>query len=148
MAVQQISGILTGEYQFSASITVNDPTSGFSLAIGDSTTDAFSFSGFSGYIFDWSGDFVGGYQSGNPFLISGNIFNESPQRMSYFIDDVLIKNNMNPVEMDSDTISFDPFNSGSMILNITEVSNSEIYTFLTSSEGYTLESSDSYIFVV
>jgi len=68
---------------------------GIGSGIGTNDRLAYSgiiFSGQDGYIFDQEGDFVGGYATNQNFNITTNIHEDG--HVSYFIDDVLIKNNL------------------------------------------------------
>lgn len=144
MAIQFISGLLTGDFGFHAKITVNDPASGFHFALGQSGVNfdpVIAFSGYSGYVFDWSGDFVGGYTSGDEFSISGAMMNETPLRASYHIDDVLIKNSLTPLNNTINSISFDAYRGGSLSIELYESSEEQGVLFLESSDQFTLTSS-------
>ena len=85
-------------FSFVADISVGVPESGFLLQIGQSGNDYFpnvSFSGVSGYLFDASGNFFGGYQKNIPFSLSGNFFfSNSTGRYSYYYNNVLVANNI------------------------------------------------------
>ena len=85
-------------------ILVENTYSGFYVAAGtgDVVTgeggstgllnSGFVFSGYEGYVFDQSGRFVGGYAPNVPVNISVHM--KSDDTYSYFIDDVLIANNV------------------------------------------------------
>lgn len=80
-------------------ILVDDTYSGFLVAAGTGNVagdallnSGFAFSGYEGYVFDQSGKFVGGYAPNIPVNISVHI--KEDETYSYFINDVLIANNM------------------------------------------------------
>lgn len=91
---------ITGYSRSIIGLTFNlqDALQGFSVAIGAGTNEdngldysGILFSGYEGYIFDQDGDFVGGYRENKQFTITTHIHEDS--HVSYYIDDVLIKNN-------------------------------------------------------
>tara|TARA_B100000131_G_scaffold319150_1_gene364448 strand:+ start:1144 stop:1554 length:411 start_codon:yes stop_codon:yes gene_type:complete len=88
--------------RFDVTIEVGTPISGFNFAImqtGLHGSSAFTgvkiaeFSGREGYLFDQSGNFFGGYQSGVPFDISVH-YNYEITGFSYYFGDVLMANNI------------------------------------------------------
>jgi len=90
---------ITGYSRSIIDLTLNvaDAYSGFHVAIGAGTNagggldySGIMYSGYEGYIFDQSGDFVGGYAQGNPFIITSHLHDDN--HVSYYINDVLIKN--------------------------------------------------------
>lgn len=94
---QQLTGY--EESILNLNILVENTYSGFSVAggTGNAEGDAllnsgFVFSGYEGYVFDQSGRFVGGYAPNIPVNLS--IHMKSDDTYSYFIDDVLIANNV------------------------------------------------------
>lgn len=150
---------------FSADLYVGFSSSGFSFELGK-TGDPFystiSFSGYSGYIFDQSGDFVGGYKRGQNINISGNYFfgdlatsgNEivddfSTGRLSYYINNKLICNNISGPTGFFDTILFEDYDGvNTMSLEViledgspTALQDSDQF-YLISSDGYYLCSND------
>lgn len=106
-------------------------------------TESVAFSGYSGYIFDQERDLIGGYQSGDIISFSGVVFDESELRMSYYLNDKLIKNNLELSWPFIDTIIFDNGGSGSMNFNVVERFDSEDdqVVYLQSSDGYLLMTS-------
>tara|TARA_R100001509_G_scaffold48212_1_gene26151 strand:- start:2446 stop:2847 length:402 start_codon:yes stop_codon:yes gene_type:complete len=76
---------------------INSPESGFDISLretGVSTTNVgqiINFSGVSGYLFDQSGNFFAGYESGVSFKLK-TIFDHSNRRFSYYHNDYLIAN--------------------------------------------------------
>lgn len=134
---------------FNAEISLNTPQSGFVLQIGQTGNPLYpnvSFSGVSGYLFDKSGIFFGGFQKNVPFSISGDFFfNETPSRYSYYYNGLLVSNNIYGGTGFIDTAIFNDYNSNSSCrLNVVLgggsptilADNSLIY--LVSSEGYYL----------
>lgn len=99
---QQVAGY--EESITNLTITIDDTFSGFSVAAGTGDVVAgeggstgllnsgFVFSGNVGYIFDQSGRFVGGYSHDLAFDISVHM--KRNNTYSYFINDVLIANNV------------------------------------------------------
>tara|TARA_B100001093_G_scaffold236738_2_gene226840 strand:- start:71 stop:442 length:372 start_codon:yes stop_codon:yes gene_type:complete len=94
---QQVAGY--EESITNLNISIDDTFSGFSVAAGTGNAEGdgllnsgFVFSGSVGYIFDQSGRFVGGYSPNIPFDISVHM--KRNDTYSYFIDDVLIANNI------------------------------------------------------
>jgi len=94
---QQLTGY--EESILNLNILVENTYSGFSVAggTGNAEGDAllnsgFVFSGYEGYVFDQSGRFVGGYAPNIPVNLS--IHMKSNDTYSYFIDNVLIANNV------------------------------------------------------
>ena len=91
---------------FDFTITVNNPLSGFEFTIQDSGTypvkNLITFSGNEGYVFDQSGHFCGGYQSGIPFDISVH-YSKDFTGFSYYFNDILIANNMSGMSGTSNT---------------------------------------------
>lgn len=152
MSARTSSGILTGDYSFNAAITVRNPTSGFYFAIGESGaggtfSESVAFSGYSGYVFDQEKDFVGGYKSGIAFQISGVVFGGSDIKMAYYINEHLIKNNVDINDsLNPDTIVFENYGSGILKLTLQERSTRNS-TYLVSSDPFILESSNNFFFV-
>lgn len=76
---------------------INPPSSGFSFCLGSGTgasnfVTGLAFSGYNGYIFDQSGNFFGGYRSGQRFDLQIHGFSEL--RASYFFNGVLMANDI------------------------------------------------------
>jgi len=144
-------------FVFEANILVAS-NSGFAFHLsktGDSIYDVVSFSGYSGFIFDQKGYFVGGYRKNEVLSISGNYFFGSfPQtgnliedelanaRFSYFINNKLIANNISGQTGYFDTVRFEDYGVNSLNFNyILETGSPEIifdsgYNPILSSEGY------------
>lgn len=104
-------GYTNQPFSFNAEIALTTPQSGFALKIGQTGATFYpnlSFSGVSGYLFDKSGVFFGGYQKDVPFRISGDFFfNETPLRYSYYYNEVLVANNVYGGTGFVDTIIFE-----------------------------------------
>lgn len=122
-----------------SSINIDTPNSGFSLMFGYSTGGShfqtgFGFSGYSGYIFDYNGLMIGGYQSGTPFEIESNIF-KNEGRVSYFVDGVLINNNSsyNPSISIFNKVEFEKYNNSTANISIYDGDSENYYTLLDSS---------------
>lgn len=154
------------DFSFNASIQVSAPESGFSLEIGksgDSFYPVISLSGYSGYIFDQSGNFVHGYRQNEVFNFSGNYFfgdyydsggnvlvdETGIARFSYFINDVLICNNLTGQTGFIDSIIFDDQDDqNTLLLDLFLDTGSPCVladstgTYLLSSESYYLSASD------
>lgn len=119
-------------FSVNANITIQIPTSGFSLKFGrigswenhitqveneveirrmgppcgEPFVSVVAFSGYSGYIFDQSGNLIGGYLKNEPFDLEFNAFYGTGQknRLSYKINNTLIANNL-------------PINSGDVFID-------------------------------
>ena len=83
---------------FDITVLVDNPSSGFEFSLmetGVSATphDLIQFSGKEGYLFDQSGNFFGGYQSGLPFTVSV-YYDWTNTGFKYYFDDVLIANDL------------------------------------------------------
>jgi len=83
-------------------VVVDDTYSGFSILAGTATEEgddltniSYGFNGYEGYIFDFSGRFVGGYSKDIPINISVHMKDDNTY--SYFINDALICNNMDGI---------------------------------------------------
>ena len=146
-------GFTNVDFSFNADIAVQVPESGFLLQLGQTGNDfhaSISFSGASGYIFDQSGDLVGGYMKNEAFSISGNYFFDgndvdSAGRLSYFINDTLIANNVGSTGF-IDCIRFEG-HTDDTIGNISIVRDTGDFTALMDSEGVYLLSSDDYFLI-
>ena len=83
---------------FDVVVVVDNPLSGFEFSIMETgaaatAVDLIQFSGQEGYLFDQSGKFFGGYQSGVPFDISIH-YDWANTGFKYYFEDVLIANNL------------------------------------------------------
>lgn len=144
LVYQDITGYHESIIDFN--ISISSAESGFLLAaglgIGDSglINSGIIFSGYNGYIFDQSGDFIGGYRSNNPFKISTYIHED---HVSYYIDDVLIKNNINTgiVFNKPNRIEFNKYEDSSVSI-VHRGSLEDKFIYLADSSGIILISSD------
>lgn len=128
-------------------ITIDNPASGFSLMFGYSGDGSnfvtgFGFSGYSGYLFDNSGTFFGGYQSGIEFQIDSHIF-RNENRVSYFYNGSLIRNNIyySSSLLKINAVEFDKI-ADSVASIIVYDGDKESYNVLLDSSGIFLYSSD------
>jgi len=99
---------------------VNEPASGFSFAFGSGTgagdfTTGLSFRGSGGYLFDQSGNFFGGYRSGELFNVQVHSFDF--ERASYFYDGVLMSNHIEII-CPINCIEFEKYGSSTMGMRI------------------------------
>jgi len=83
---------------YSVDITVNSPISGFEFSLMETGVDGtfksanmITMSGQEGYLFDQSGNFFGGYQSGVPFNLQ-IYYDKGNTSFSYYYKDVLMAN--------------------------------------------------------
>lgn len=93
-------------FSVKADITIQVPTSGFSLKFGrigswagppyEPFVSVVEFSGYSGYIFDQDMNLIGGYLKDQPFDLEFHAFYQTGQgnRLSYKINETLIANNL------------------------------------------------------
>ena len=110
------------ESVISMDFNIEDAHSGFLVAAGSGigTNDRLDysgiiFSGYEGYIFDQSGDFVGGYEANSTFNITSHIHTgNNYSYASYFIDGVLIKNDYGPLTKVPMRIEFDKHGESSL----------------------------------
>lgn len=153
------------DFVFNASFQVCNTDTGFVFQIGksgDSFYPVVSFSGYSGYIFDQSGSFVHGYRKNELINISGNYFygdtfvSGNPlvdetgiARLSYFINDNLIANNISGQTGFFDTVTFEDYGCDALfsLEYVLETGSPCVLadntgTYLLSSEGYYLAASD------
>ena len=128
------------------SFIINSPESGFSFHLGNlsgsSFITGFGFSGYSGYIFDHSGTFFGGYSSGTQFTLNCHLF-DSGQRISYFYNDVLMSNYLpfkNSLAL-VNCIEFDKINNSTALVSINDKIG-DIFYSLADYNGIYLVSSD------
>lgn len=136
-------------FSFNAEIALTVPQSGFALKFGQTGSPFYSnvsFSGISGYLFDKSGVFFGGYQKNVPFRISGDFFfNDASPRYAYYYNDVLVANNIYGGTGFIDAVIFEDYGSNSSCrIDFTKAGGSPIILadntgiYLVSSEGYFL----------
>lgn len=132
---------------FSADVSVGVADSGFLLQIGQTGSNyepAVSFSGVSGYLFDLSGNFFGGYQKNRTFNISGNLsLDPNGSRHSYYYDGVLMANNLQTTGIFVDNLRFQNYgglNTANIDLNIQGGAS----TLIADSEGVFLLSQDGF----
>jgi hypothetical protein len=99
-------------------INVDNLELGFLVAAGTGNpagdgllNSGFVFSGYEGYVFDQSGRFVGGYEPNLPINLSVHM--KSDDTYSYFIDNVLIENNVSG-STGFDYIEFDKHNDSTL----------------------------------
>ena len=83
---------------FDVTVVVDNPLSGFEFSIMETGVGApalslIQFSGQEGYVFDQSGNFVGGYRSGVPFDMSIH-YDWTTTGFKYYFEDVLVANNL------------------------------------------------------
>lgn len=134
-------------FTFSADISVGVPESGFSLIIGQNGgVDNLAFSGVSGYLFDASGNFFGGYKKNTEFNISGYFFFDGDfGRYSYFYDGLLVANNMGGSTGYVDKISFEDYgglNTARLTINL----NGGIKNILSDNNGILLTANDFFLY--
>mgnify|MGYP003113392459 CR=1 FL=1 len=95
------NGLQTSTY--SVDLNIHTPESGFEFAMMETgvlggtfrTNNMMTVSGVSGYLFDQSGKFFGGYESGVPFNIQFKWGGgDSSEGYSYYHNDVLMANGM------------------------------------------------------
>ena len=79
---------------YSVDITVNSPISGFEFSLMETGVDGtfksanmITMSGQEGYLFDQSGNFFGGYQSGVPFNLQ-IYYDKGNTSFSYYYKDI------------------------------------------------------------
>lgn len=141
-------GFTNVNFSFNANIAVRTPESGFSLQLGQTGSDFYpviSFSGYSGYIFDQRGFMVGGYIKNEAFAISGNYSTESSElesagRLSYYIDDVLISNNVSSTGF-IDCIRFEGY-SDEITADINIIRDTGEFDAIMSADAFYLHSLD------
>ena len=104
---------------------IHDPTgSGFAFHLmetGASDITRVSLSGYEGYLFDHSGHFFGGYQSGVPFNVKV-YFDSANETYSHYYNDVLVQNNYDTVEVGGskviNSVVFDKLSNESSTVSI------------------------------
>ena len=110
-------------FYFKAIITPREPNSGFCLSFGatgqdGSLTTGVSFSGRSGFVFDQSGNFFGGYYSGRSLNLEGHFFGD---RLSYFYNSKLVNNNI-PIANNFNAVEFEKFGDSTLSLEVNYIS--------------------------
>lgn len=149
-------GYQNQNFSFSADISVGIPESGFQLAFGkkgsvdppfDPFTNVVEFSGVSGYLFDQSGRFFGGYQKNKTFTITGDVFHTAGDgnRFSYGTSDYLVANNVEIPSGFIDSVIFEDYDGqNTLIMDLNLETGSPVVLadntglYLLSSEGYYL----------
>ena len=109
-------------------ITVNDPANGFRLDLMETGSSSqrtlVTFSGYQGYLFDQSGNFFGGYDSGVPFELVVQ-YDHTNKTFSYYHDTVLMANGLDITGYVTDgkvnAVRFDGYNNGSLSLSVSGV---------------------------
>ena len=123
----KVSGSLPyfGNSVFDVTIVVDNPLSGFEFSIQDSgdapPTDLVQFSGSEGYVFDQSGNFCGGYQSGIPFDISIH-YSVDTTGFKYYFNNVLVANNISGLAdtaSNPNQIEFEKYGDSSLTVSAT-----------------------------
>lgn len=144
-------------FVFSADIRINSP-SGFAFHLsksGEYINNVVSFSGYSGYIFDQKGSFVGGYRQNQGINISGNYFfgdvtasgnvifdDDTDSRFSYFLNKKLVANNIIGQTGYFDTVFFEDF--GQNTLNFNFIKNTGSPNVIVDFNGIPIQSSEGY----
>ena len=113
----------SGSFIANIEFRVNDPKSGFSFALGNGTGESnfftgLYFKGYSGYIFDQSGNFFGGYRSGARFDMEVRCFDQ--ERAAYFLNGKLIANNID-VSGSINCVEFDKHKNSVMNMRLSSV---------------------------
>jgi|TARA_B100000519_G_scaffold149783_1_gene130596 hypothetical protein len=109
-------------------ITVNDPANGFRLDLMETGSSSqrtlVTFSGYQGYLFDQSGNFFGGYDSGVPFELVVQ-YDHTNKTFSYYHDTVLMANGLDITGYVTDgkvnVVRFDGYNNGSLSFSVSGV---------------------------
>jgi len=144
-------------FVFSADIQINSP-SGFALHLsktGDPIYNVVSFSGYSGYIFDQRGYFIGGYRKNQVINISGNYFfgdvtqtgsvvydDDTDSRFSYFLNNRLISNCISGQSGYFDTVLFEDY--GANTLNFNHIKETRSPNIIVDVSGVPIQSSEGY----
>jgi len=99
---------------YSVDLTITSPESGFEFSLMEigglpsdgswKTANLATISGISGYLFDQSGNFFGGFESGTPFNVK-IYYDYDNKTFSYDFDDVLMANSL-------DVTGYDVFETG------------------------------------
>ena len=116
---------------YSVDVTVNSPLSGFEFSLMETGDDGgwksanmVTISGKEGYLFDQSGNFFGGYESGVPFNLKV-YYDYNLATFSYYHEDVLMANALDVTGIDVfeegviNLIMFDKHGDSSLSLNAT-----------------------------
>ena len=116
---------------YNIDITVNTPLSGFEFSLMETgvagtfkTANLVTFSGQEGYLFDQSGNFFGGYDSGMPFNLKV-YYDYDNTSFSYYWNDVLMANSLDVTGWSVfetgkvNLISFDKHGDSSLSLTVT-----------------------------
>ena len=114
-----------GDSIFNVGLVVDNPVSGFEFSIMETgvgvEVDLIQFSGVSGYLFDQSGNFFGGYQSGTPFQMSIH-YDKTNTGFKYYCEGVLMANNMasNVGSLDeiANQIEFEKYGNSSLSVSV------------------------------
>tara|TARA_R110002020_G_scaffold266011_1_gene480856 strand:- start:1864 stop:2271 length:408 start_codon:yes stop_codon:yes gene_type:complete len=127
------SGSLKGfeNSTYNVEVTVNSPLSGFEFSLMETGDDGgwksanmVSISGKEGYLFDQSGNFFGGYESGVPFNLKV-YYDYNLATFSYYHEDVLMANSLDVTGIDIfedgviNLIMFDKHDDSSLSMDIT-----------------------------
>ena len=97
-----VSGSLPNYHNsiYDINLSLDTPISGFEFSLMETgidgsfkTANMITFSGSEGYLFDESGQFFGGYESGTPFSLQV-YYDYTNKTFTYYKDDVLIANRM------------------------------------------------------
>jgi hypothetical protein len=85
---------------YDITLSLDSPISGFEFSLMETgidstfkTSNLVSFSGSEGYLFDQSGHFFGGYESGKTFSLKV-FYDHTNETFTYYKDDLLIANKM------------------------------------------------------
>ena len=109
-------------------VTVNDPAKGFRLDLmetgASSERTLVSFSGYEGYLFDQSGNFFGGYDSGVPFELVVQ-YDHTNKSFSYYHDGFLMANALDITGYVTDgkvnSVQFEGYSDGSLSVFVSGV---------------------------
>ena len=113
---------------YDLNIIVNDPANGFRLDLMETGSSSqrtlVTFSGYQGYLFDQSGNFFGGYDSGVPFELVVQ-YDHTNKTFSYYHDTVLMANGLDITGYVTDgkvnVVRFDGYNNGSLSFSVSGV---------------------------
>ena len=127
------SGSLKGykNSTYNVEVTVNSPLSGFEFSLmetgdegGWKSANMVTVSGKEGYLFDQSGNFFGGYESGVPFNLKV-YYDYRLLTFSYYHEDVLMANSLDVTGIDIfeegviNLIMFDKHGDSSLSMDVT-----------------------------
>ena len=100
-----------GRSVYSVDLNINSPESGFEFSLMETgydgswkTANLATISGVSGYLFDQSGNFFAGFESGTPFNIKV-YYDYDNKAFSYYHEDILMANSL-------DVTGYDVFETG------------------------------------